>query len=500
MSDHTILQLKHISKSLPDDFYLKDINLDLKAGEVHVVMGENGSGKSCIMQIISGMIRPDRGKILLDGQALDLSNPGEAWDHSIVYIQQDANILKNLSVAENIFHHNMPFRNRFFKIIDYNRLNKMCQSLIKDLDLPFGVFDPVENLGLAQRQIMGFCKAYVSGAKVAILDEPSTALTEHDSRILHTILKRMKLRGAGIFYISHKMDEVRGVGDRVSIMKQGRLLGTLELNSASDDDIIRLMSGVVLKNRYPKLKIPRGKEVLQVSGLAADSILRGVDFSLHKGEILGITGLAGSGRTFLAKCLFGAARRDRGVVRMNGREVYIREPYDAISHGMALIPEDRINDALMGSLNITNNAAISSLKRFSRFLTLNTTILHQVVAEYIEKFSLEGHRYDQKMGDYSVGSQQKIVFARWIMNRAKVFIMDEPTRSLDIPTRIDIYNSMNDLVRKGAGILFISSDIEEILGMCDRVMVLSDGRIVCDIPSEEATKELILEYATGERT
>ena len=359
-------------------------------------------------------------------------------------------------------------------------------------------FDPVEKMGLAQRQIMGFCKAYISGARVVILDEPTTALTDHDAQILHTILKRMKLRGAGIFYISHKLEEIRDVGDRVSIMKQGRMLGTLDLETAGDDEIIHLMSGVVLKNRYPRLKVEKGKELLQVSGLAADTILRGIDFTLHRGEIIGITGLAGSGRTFLAKCLFGDVKKDRGTIRLNGKEVSIREPYDAISHGMALIPEDRINDAMMGSLNITTNAAISSLKRFSRFLMLNTTILHQVVAEYIEKFSLNAGDYNQKMGDYSGGSQQKIIFARWIMNRSKVFIMDEPTRSMDIPTRVDLYNTMNDLIRKGAGILFISSDIEEILGMCDRVMVLSDGRIVCDLPSEEIDKEMILEYATGE--
>ncbi len=498
MSENVIFRLDNINKSLGDGFFLQGINLELKAGEIHVVMGENGSGKSAVMQIISGIIQPDTGRLLLNGTGVNISSLSDAWSKSIVYIQQDANIFHNLSVAENIFYHQMPYRNRLFKVIDNNRLNRMCQNLIDDLKLPFSLYDPVHKLGMAQRQIMGFCKAYISGAQVVILDEPSTALTEHDRKILHTILKRMKLRGAGIFYISHKLDEIRGVGDRLSVLKQGRLVGTVDLANTGDDDIIRMMSGVVLKNRYPRLNVKTGKEILRARGLASGNILRGIDFSLHKGEILGITGLAGSGRTFLANCLFGEAPMDRGTIWLNGNKVYIREPYDAISHGLALVPEDRMEDSIMSCLDVTSNASLSSLKRFTRFFTINTTFLNQVVADYISKFNVETEHYSRHMGEYSGGSQQKVVFARWIMNRSKVFILDEPTRCLDIPTRVDIYNSMNDLVLKGAGIIFISSDIEEILGMCDRVMVLSDGRFVCDLPSSDATKEKILSYATGE--
>ena len=463
MSDRVLFQLEKINKSLGDGFFLQDLNLELKAGEVHVVMGENGSGKSAVMQIISGIIQPDTGRLLLNGSMVHISSLSDAWSKSIVYIQQDANIFQNLSVAENIFYHQMPYQNRFFKVIDTNRLNRMCQSLIEDLKLPFSLFDPVQKMGMAQRQIMGFCKAYISGAQVVILDEPSTALTEHDRKILHTILQRMKLRGAGIFYISHKLDEIRGVGDRLTVLKKGRMVGTVDLKNTGDDEIIRMMSGVVLKNRYPRLKVKIGKEILRTRGLASGNILRGIDFSLHKGEILGVTGLAGSGRTFLANCLFGAAPLDRGTIWLNGKKVFIREPFDAIRHGMALVPEDRLEDSIMSCLDITSNASLSSLKRFSRFFTLNTTLLNQVVADYISKFNVDTEHYCRHMGEYSGGSQQKVVFARWIMNRSKVFILDEPTRCLDIPTRVDIYNSMNDLIQKGAGIIFISSDIEEIL-------------------------------------
>ncbi len=498
MSDPVILKLTEIRKHLPDDFLLNGIDLELRGGEVHVVMGENGSGKSCLMQIICGQLQPDSGSMKVLGEEVVLNGLPDARKHSIIYVRQNANILQNLSIPENIFYHKMPFRNSFLKIIDHNLLNKMCADLIRELELPFRPNDKVWQLGLAQRQILGFCRAYVSDARIVILDEPSASLTEHDQIILHTIMKKLKERGTGILYISHNLNEIRQFGDRVSILNKGTLAGTLDLASHSDDDIIRLMSGSVLKNRYPRLKVKRGKELLNVKHLAAEPILKDINFSLHRGEIIGITGLAGSGRSYLAHSLFGVHRIDQGAIAVNGRGVSIGNPFEAVQNGIALIPEDRISDSLVSCLDVSDNVTLSSLKRFSRFVSLNTNFLNQVVLDYIHKFNVDSFSFRRSMGEYSLGNQQKVVFAKWIMKRSRVFILDEPTRSLDIPSRVDLYNSMNDLICKGAGILFISSDIEEILGMCDRVLVLSEGRFVCDLDGRTATKEQVLGYATGE--
>jgi len=498
MSDNVILKLSQIEKHLPDDFYLNKIDLELKAGEVHVVMGENGSGKSCLMQIICGQLQPDNGSMNVLGEEVVLNGLPDARKHSIIYVRQNANILQNLTIPENIFYHRMPFRNSFLKIIDHNLLNKMCADLIQELELPFRPDDRVYQLGLAQRQILGFCRAYVSDARIVILDEPSASLTEHDQIILHTIMKKLKERGTGILYISHNLNEIRQFGDRVSILNKGTLAGTLELTSHSDDDIIRLMSGSVLKNRYPRLRVKRGKELLNVKHLAAEPILKDINFSLHRGEIIGITGLAGSGRSYLAHSLFGVHKIDQGAIAVNGKGVRIENPVDAVQNGIALIPEDRISDSLVSCLDVSDNVSLSSLKRFSSFVSLNTNFLNQVVLDYIHKFNVESFGFRKSMGEYSLGNQQKVVFAKWIMKRSRVFILDEPTRSLDIPSRVDLYNSMNDLICKGAGILFISSDIEEILGMCDRILVLSEGRFVCDLEGRSATKEQVLGYATGE--
>ncbi|MDC7233321.1 MAG: sugar ABC transporter ATP-binding protein [Spirochaetales bacterium] len=489
-----LLQLFGVSTSLTDGFHLHNINLELRKGEIHIIMGENGSGKSCLMQLISGDVPAEQGTVYLMGE----TSRFEQLRDSVVYIRQNANILQNLSVAENIFYNRMPYSNRLLKIIDHNKLNKLCADLIQEFDLPFSIDDRVDQLGWAQRQIIGFCRAFVSDAPIVILDEPSSSLTEHDMRILHRIMEKIREKKAGIFYVSHNLNEIREFGDRVSVLRKGELAGTLDLARSSDDEIIRLMSGTVLTNPYPRLRVPLGKTLLEVTHLQAPPILEDINIRLRKGEIIGITGLAGSGRTYLAHCLFGVHDTEGGYLSVNGRERNIQSPADAIDAGIALIPEDRFTDSLVGCLDVSKNLSLTSLKRFKQLLSINTTILNQVVLDYIRKLRIDSYTTEKSIREYTRGSQQKVALAKWIMKRSKVFILDEPTRSLDIPSRIDLYNSMNDLIRKGAGILFISSDIEEILGMCDRVLVLSDGRIVCNLESGKTNSEEILGYATGE--
>ena len=489
-----IISLENIQLNI-DNFSLNNINIDLFENEIHVIMGENGSGKSLLMQIVSGLVHPDSGTIKMNGEAITYKALSSTFEKDIVFVRQNADILDNLSIAENIFFNYLPYKNKLLKSVDYNQLNYMCKKLIDDLQLPVSIFDKGSSLGLAQRQIIEFCRAYVSNAKIVILDEPSAALTQNERDLLYRIVKSIKEKGSGVFYITHRLEDVLKLGDRISIIKKGTIVGTKKVSETNEEEIIKMLSGHYIKNRYPKLKIKKGKRILSVKNLGFQDKLDNINFDLHENEILGITGLAGSGRSLLANCLFGAVTSIRGKILINDVEKRFISPYDAIANGIALVPEDRLSDSLFSDLDINDNMSLSSLNRFANYLTINTNFLKKTVWDYIIKLNIpKGHK--NNILEYSGGNQQKAIFAKWIMSRAKIFILDEPTRGLDIPSKIDIYNYINDLIKKGVGVIFISSDIEEILGICDRVAVLSDQTIVCDMPTKDISVDKILEYAT----
>lgn len=491
-----LLRLENVNLQL-DSFQLSHINIDLFEHEIHVIMGENGAGKSVLMQVISGLVTPDSGSIFIKNKPVrNRMVSGEMFD-DVIYIRQDATMLMQLSVAENLFFNKLPYKNRFFKSIDYDKLNFMCQQLIDELGLPVSVFDRVETLGFAQRQIIEFCRAYISEASIVILDEPSSALTQSERNLLYRIVSKIRAKGSGVFYITHCLEDVSLIGDRVTVIKNGSIIGTRIVSECPEEEIIKMLSGHYIKNRYPKIMIEQGKTILSVRNLAFADKLRNINLDLHEGEILGITGLAGSGRTLLANCLFGAVDGVEGEVFLNGVPIKLDSPYKAICNGVALIPENRLTDSIFGYLDVSNNVAVSSLKRFSSFSLINTTYLEQVVADYVEKLNIP-HTLHSSIMEYTGGNQQKAIFAKWIMSRAKIFILDEPTRGLDIASKIDIYNSINDLIKKKVGIIFISSDIEEILGVCDRVAVLANRTCVCNVPTKDITVEKIIQLSTSQ--
>lgn len=493
--DSQLLRLENVNIAL-ENFHLNNINIDLYENEIHVVMGENGSGKSLIMQIISGLLPPDSGSIYIHGNLMKNRTFLPSLFDDVIYIQQDATMLTQLTIAENLYFKNMPYKNRLFRSIDYDKLNYMCQQLIEEFNLPVSVFDKVANLGFAQRQIIEFCRAYISDAKIVILDEPSSALTQSERELLYRIVKRIKAKGSGVFYITHCLEDVSLLGDRVTIIKNGTIIGTKKVSECPQEEIIKMLSGHYIKNRYPKIAIRKGKSILTVNDLGFMDKLYNINFDLHEGEILGITGLAGSGRTLLANCLFGAVEDVGGEILLNGGKIDIDSPYKAISNGIALIPENRLTDSIFGYLDVSNNVAVSSLKRFANFSMINTSFLEQAVSDYVAKLNIPQNPHYNIM-EYSGGNQQKAIFAKWIMSRAKIFILDEPTRGLDIASKVDIYNSINDLIKKKAGIIFISSDVEEILGICDRVAVLADRTFVCNVPVKDITAEEIMKFSTS---
>lgn len=489
-----LLRLENVNLQL-DSFHLSNINIDLYKNEIHVIMGENGAGKSLLMQVISGLVTPDSGSIYIQNELMRRAFSTDMFD-DVIYIRQDATMLMQLSIAENLFFSKLPYKNKFLRSIDYDKLNYMCQQLIDELGLPVSVFDKVATLGFAQRQIIEFCRAYISDASIVILDEPSSALTQSERNLLYRIVKKIKSKGSGIFYITHCLEDVFLIGDRVTVMKNGSIVGTRIVAECPQEEIIKMLSGRYIKNRYPKIMIKKGKNILTVRNLGFSDKLKNINLDLNEGEILGITGLAGSGRTLLANCLFGAVDGVAGEVSLNGVPIKIDSPYKAICNGIALIPENRLTDSIFGYLDVSNNVAVSSLKRFANFSLINTTYLEQVVADYVEKLNIP-HTLHSSIMEYTGGNQQKAIFAKWIMSRAKIFILDEPTRGLDIASKVDIYNSINDLLKKKAGIIFISSDIEEILGVCDRVAVLANRTCVCNVPTKEITVEKIIELSTG---
>ena len=490
-----LLRLEHVNFQI-DNFHLSDIDINLYENEIHVIMGENGAGKSLLMQIVCGLVAPDSGSIYIHNELVRAKSMSNDMFDGVIYIRQDATMLTKLSIAENLFFNNMPYKNKFLKSIDYDKLNYMCQRLIEDLDLPVTVFDKVDSLGFAQRQIIEFCRAYISDAKIVILDEPSSALTHSERDLLYRIVNKIKAKGAGIFYITHCIEDVSLLGDRVTVLKNGSIIGTRNVADCPQEEIIKMLSGRYIMNRYPKIMIKKGKNILSVRNFGFSDKLKNINLDLAEGDILGITGLAGSGRTLLANCLFGAVDGVAGDLYLNGAKIKLDSPYKAISNGIALIPENRLTDSLFGYMDISNNVAVTSLKRFANYSFINTAYMEQVVADYVEKLNIPQHLHNNIM-EYTGGNQQKAVFAKWIMSRAKIFILDEPTRGLDIASKIDIYNSINDLIKKKAGIIFISSDIEEILGICDRVAVLANRTCVCNVPTKDITIEKIIELSTG---
>ena len=489
-----LLRLEDINLQL-DSFRLSNIHIDLFESEIHVIMGENGAGKSVLMQVISGLVTPDSGSIYMGGELIRNRFSTDMFD-DVIYIRQDATMLMQLSIAENLFFNKLPYKNKFLKSIDYDKLNYMCQQLIDELGLPVSVFDKVATLGFAQRQIIEFCRAYISDARIVILDEPSSALTQSERNLLYRIVKKIRSKGSGIFYITHCLEDVFLIGDRVTVIKNGSIVGTRVVAECPQEEIIKMLSGRYIKNRYPKIMIKKGKNILSVRNLGFSDKLRNINLDLCEGDILGITGLAGSGRTLLANCLFGAVDGVEGEVFLNGAPIKIDSPYKAICNGIALIPENRLTDSIFGYLDMSKNVAVTSLKRFANFSFINTSYLEQVVADYVEKLNIPKTIHSSIM-EYTGGNQQKAIFAKWIMSRAKIFILDEPTRGLDIASKVDIYNSINDLLKKKAAIIFISSDIEEILGVCDRVAVLANRTCVCNVPTKEITVEKIIELSTG---
>ncbi len=489
------LQLRGITKRFPGVLALNGVSLEVRAGEVHALLGENGAGKSTLIKIIAGVYHADAGEIHVDGRPVSVRNPHDAQALGISTIFQEFTLAPDMTVAENIFLGREPLRIRALSIVDRRELIRRTREVLASLDLQIDPEAAIKHLGVAQQQMVEIAKALSLDARLIIMDEPTATLTSHEIDRLFEAIDRLKRRGVAIVYVSHRLDEVKAIGDRATILRDGTYVGTVPVASTTVDEMIRLMVGRDLKDKFPKIQVDHGEEVLRVEQLTRKGILHGVSFRVRRGEIVGIAGLVGSKRTETARAIFGADPIDSGRIFLHGLPVKVRTPADAIANRIALVPEDRKRHGIFASLSVWENVVISALRHFSRIGVLDLRRARQRAQAYVSSLRVATPDLDKRVLELSGGNQQKVVIAKWLNTNAELFLFDEPTRGIDVGGKIEVYRLMGELLSRGAAIVMISSELPEILGLSDRILVMREGRICGEFDRADATEENILNCA-----
>lgn len=491
-----LLQMRKIRKTFPGAVALDNVDFDLRKGEVHVLLGENGAGKSTLMKILSGAYAKPEGRILLEGEEIEIHTPRHAQELGISTIYQELNLVPHLTAAENVFLGREP--QWLPGILHQARLNRQARTLLDKVGAKIRATAPVRELGVGQQQMVEVAKALAFDAKIVIMDEPTSALTEPEIRQLFAVIRRLKARGVSIIYISHRLEELFEIGDRVTVLRDGKYIGTLNTVDTTRADLIRMMAGRELREHFPKQPVDLGEEILRVKNLSRAGILRDVSFSLRRGEIVGIAGLMGSGRTELARAIFGADKPDTGDIVIHGAERAIKSPRHAIRAGLAFLTEDRKSQGLILTLSVAENISLATLPSFSRFGFLLRNRERQAAQRYIQELRIKTPGPARRVRLLSGGNQQKVVLSKWLCCHADIFIFDEPTRGIDVGAKVEIYQLINSLIARGAAIIMISSELPEIIGMSDRILVMHRGRIAAKLSAAGATQDRILSYALGD--
>lgn len=491
----TIVSMKGIVKAFSGVYALKQANLELKAGEVHALMGENGAGKSTLMKILTGIYSKDSGSIKFEGKEIEFKNPKEAQTAGIVIVHQELNMMNHLTVGQNLFIGREDMQGLF---INDNKMNKKAEALFEKLGIHIDPREIMGNLTVGKQQMVEIAKAISQDAKVIVFDEPTAALTETEINDLFKIINDLRSKGIGIIYISHRMDEINRITDRVTVMRDGEYVGTLVTKDCTKDDIINMMVGrVIYEDPKQHSMVPKGAPVvLSVRNLNAGKMVKDVSFELHKGEILGFSGLMGAGRTELARAIFGADRIDSGEVYVNGNLVDIKTPMDAVKQGIGYLSEDRKRYGIVVDKSIAENSVMATLDNYAKGLFIDDSKVKKDAEKYVELLSTKTPSVDQYVVNLSGGNQQKVVIAKWLIRDSEILIFDEPTRGIDVGAKSEIYSLMNQLVKQGKSIIMISSELTEILRMSDRIVVMCEGRKTGELSIEEASQEKIMKYAT----
>lgn len=497
MTDYA-LELENISKTFPGVRALDNVSFRCTVGEIHALVGENGAGKSTLINIVAGVMPPDpgSGSMRVFGKEAKFRSPAEAQREGIGVIYQEFNLLPWLSVAENILLSQLPV-NRL-KLVDRKKMIASAREPMASLGMPIDPTLKVIDLSVAEQQVVEIAKALSLKARIMIMDEPSAVLAGHELENLFNVLRALRDQGITVVYISHRLEEIFEIADRATVLKDGKVMGTLTIKEADKSTLIRMMIGRSLEDTFPASRNSAGEPVLVCRNLNAGKKVRDVSLNLHRGEILGVAGLVGSGQTELARTIFGIDRIDSGVMIVDGKKIKNLDPQKAVDLGIGLVPEDRKTQGLVLSLSIRKNMTLPIIKTLTRLGLIERRQETNIVEQHVAALEIKAASYDQEVNSLSGGNQQKVVLAKWLGTHPKVIILDEPTRGIDVGTKMEMYHIMRGLAEKGTGILMISSELLEILGMSDRILVMRDGAIAGVLGKEEATEESVLRLAIGE--
>jgi len=497
MSD-PILRAEKITKSFPGVVALNGVDFDLLPGEVHVIIGENGAGKSTLIKLLSGVYPKDSGRFLVDGKEVDIGSVHKAQALGIATIYQEFNLVPELTVAQNIFLGREPLKKGTFGlVVDKALMERRSGELLSSLSLKISSHVPVATLSVPQQQMVEVAKALSMESKILIFDEPTATLAEKETEALFRIIRVLKERRIGIIYISHRLEEIRKIGDRVTVLRDGHYIGTMRIEEASVNDLIRMMVGRDIKDQFPRHYREPGDVALELKGISRKGVLRDVHLKIHRGEIVGLAGLVGSGRTELARVIFGVDPPDSGEIRLFGEKKAIDSPMMATDLGLAFLTEDRKRLGLFQALPVKENITIATRDRLCPKGLIFPAKEEKVAEEYTKKLRIQTPGLARLVRYLSGGNQQKVVLAKWLATRAKILILDEPTRGIDVGAKQEIHRLIDEMVKEGIPVLMISSELPEILGMSDRIYVMHEGSISAEYHRSEATQEKILRSAMG---
>ena len=489
------IEMRGIDKSFGSNQVLKQAGFTLESGEVHALMGENGAGKSTLMKILTGVYTKDAGTVLVDGKEVNYNNPQEAEKAGIVFIYQELNVMFDLTVEENLFM-GKEIHGKF-GICDKKAMQKKAQEALNILGVNISPKTVMAELSVGQQQMVEICKALMADAKVIIMDEPTAALTQSETVALFKVIESLRKKGVSMVYISHRMEEIFELCDRITVLRDGSYIGVKNIPETNMNEIVKMMIGREIGERYPSRNVKIGKEVLKVKELTRKGTFHDVNFSVRAGEVLGVSGLMGAGRTEIMQAIFGNLSYESGTIEIDGKEVKISNPRQAMEHGIGFITEDRKTEGLMLDKSIRENISLCNLRRISKSSVISREAEKNMVAEAIKDLHIKCFGSYHECNNLSGGNQQKVVLAKWILTNPKILILDEPTRGVDIGAKKEIYSIINKLAAQGVAIIMVSSELPEVLGMSDNIMVVREGEVRGIISYEEANQERVMTLATG---
>ena len=490
-----ILVLKGVTKEFPGVKALDNVDFDVRKGEVLALAGENGAGKSTLMKILSGSYTRDSGTIEFCGQQVEIRNPRDAEKLGLSIIYQELNVLQGLSVAENIFVGRQPRKKN--GLVDWKRMYRDAEALFDRLGIQMDVRRKVLGMSIAQQQMVEIAKAVSFDAKLVIMDEPTSSLTDRETQLLFEIIRSLRAQGVSVIFITHRLDEIFTIADRITVLRDGCSIGTRNVKETTKAELISMMIGREMTKQFPPRDAVIGKELLRVENISDGKKVKGVSFSVARGEVLGFAGLVGAGRTETMRMIFGADKRASGEIWLDGQRITIHSPKDSVKHRIAFVTENRKTEGLLLNKPVYLNVVMVALEKVMKFRLLSHTRERERSRQYIDELRIATPSIDKKVVFLSGGNQQKIVVAKWLMSDSEVIILDEPTRGIDVGAKREIYEIINDLAAAGKAVIVISSDMEEILGISDRIAVMHEGRIAGIVPRMDATQQIISEYAIG---